>query len=249
MTGIFYVLTRGWNEYKNKSQHRKLTLEKKVLLPLLQGFEPTTFQSRIWCSNHWANPAPSYYWIISCQFNLLWSCRSPHCAHHHRLQAGWQRTVALQRRTTQAEAAHVCIVETGPHSESASLAADDTRCMVWMVWSVPGETHHCLLLTQGHCCAEMSPQCECGRQRWCPEDNSWTEGWGGWRQAMPQRGRRNAPGSVFVWRSSLYRSTRHSALLLSVQLGSEHVCQRVCLPVFWKQSIALGTVGENEMFS
>ena len=40
-----------------------------------------------------------------------------------------------------------------------------------------------------------------------------------------------------------------SALLLSVQLGSEHVCQRVCLPVCWKQSIALGTVGENEMFS
>ena len=39
------VVTWGWNGYRNKSQHRKLTLEKKTLLPLLQGFEPTTFQS------------------------------------------------------------------------------------------------------------------------------------------------------------------------------------------------------------
>ena len=46
------VVTRGWNGYQNKSQHRKLTLEKKILLLLLQGFEPTTFQSRVWHSNH-----------------------------------------------------------------------------------------------------------------------------------------------------------------------------------------------------
>ena len=39
------VVTRGWNGYRNKSQHRKSTLEKKILLPLLQGFEPATFQS------------------------------------------------------------------------------------------------------------------------------------------------------------------------------------------------------------
>ena len=41
------VVTQGWNRYWNKSQHRKLTLEKKILPPLLQGFEPTTFQSRV----------------------------------------------------------------------------------------------------------------------------------------------------------------------------------------------------------
>ena len=29
------VVTRGWNGYRNKSQHRKLTQEKKILLPLL----------------------------------------------------------------------------------------------------------------------------------------------------------------------------------------------------------------------
>ena len=41
------AVTRGWNGYRNRSQHRKLTLEKKILLPLPQGFEPTTFQSRV----------------------------------------------------------------------------------------------------------------------------------------------------------------------------------------------------------
>ena len=38
------VVTRGWNGYRNKSQHRKSTLEKKILPPFQQGFEPATFQ-------------------------------------------------------------------------------------------------------------------------------------------------------------------------------------------------------------
>ena len=41
------AVTRGWNGYQNKSQHRKL-----------QGLEPVTFQSWVWYSNHWAIPAP-----------------------------------------------------------------------------------------------------------------------------------------------------------------------------------------------
>ena len=41
------AVTVGWNGYRNKSQHRKLTLEKKILPPLQQGFEPATFQSRV----------------------------------------------------------------------------------------------------------------------------------------------------------------------------------------------------------
>ena len=52
------VVTRGWNGYRNKSQHRKLTLEKTSLPPLQQGFEPATFESRGRCSIHWAIPAP-----------------------------------------------------------------------------------------------------------------------------------------------------------------------------------------------
>ena len=31
------AVTLGWNGYRNKSQHRKLTLEKKILPPLLHG--------------------------------------------------------------------------------------------------------------------------------------------------------------------------------------------------------------------
>ena len=42
-----YCVTRGWNGYWNKSQHRKLTLEKKVLPLLLPGLEPGTFRSRV----------------------------------------------------------------------------------------------------------------------------------------------------------------------------------------------------------
>jgi len=49
-------VTRGWNGYRNKCLHRKSTLEKKILPPLQQGFEPTTFQSRVRRSNHWAIP-------------------------------------------------------------------------------------------------------------------------------------------------------------------------------------------------
>ena len=55
------MVTRGWNGYRNKSQHRKSTLENKILPPFQQGFEPATFQSRVRCSNHWAIPAPTVY--------------------------------------------------------------------------------------------------------------------------------------------------------------------------------------------
>ena len=50
------AVTRGWNGYRNKSKHKKLTLRKKILPSLLQGFKPATFQSRVCRSNHWAIP-------------------------------------------------------------------------------------------------------------------------------------------------------------------------------------------------
>ena len=62
------AVTRGWNGYRNKSQHRKSTLEKKILPPFQQGFEPATFQSRVRCSNHWAIPAPTVSDSISMHF-------------------------------------------------------------------------------------------------------------------------------------------------------------------------------------
>ena len=44
---LLSAVTRGWNRYRNKNQHRKMTMEKKIIPPLLQGFEPATFQSRL----------------------------------------------------------------------------------------------------------------------------------------------------------------------------------------------------------
>ena len=64
MTGILYVLL--WNGYRNKSQQRKSTLEKKILPPLQQGFDPTTFRSRVRRCNHWSIPAPRKLYLRCC---------------------------------------------------------------------------------------------------------------------------------------------------------------------------------------
>ena len=40
-------VTRGWNRHRNRTQHRKWTLEKKILWPLLPGIERATFRSRV----------------------------------------------------------------------------------------------------------------------------------------------------------------------------------------------------------
>ena len=66
------VVTQGWNRSWNKSQHRKLTLEKKFLLPLLQGFEPMTFQSWVRCSNCWAISLPKMTHRLWQKHNQLW---------------------------------------------------------------------------------------------------------------------------------------------------------------------------------
>ena len=39
------LATWGWNEYQNRSQHRKPTLEKKILPLFLPGLKPKTLQS------------------------------------------------------------------------------------------------------------------------------------------------------------------------------------------------------------
>ena len=60
------AVTQGLNGCWNKSQHRKLILETKKFLLLLQGFEPATFQSWIQHSNHWAIPTP-----LACSVTML----------------------------------------------------------------------------------------------------------------------------------------------------------------------------------
>ena len=57
-------VTRGRNWYRNKSQHRKLTLQKKILPSLLSRFEPATFWSRVLRSNHLNIPAPQG--VVAC---------------------------------------------------------------------------------------------------------------------------------------------------------------------------------------
>ena len=41
------AVTRGWNGYRNKSQHRKLTMDKTIFPPLLLVLEPATFWWRV----------------------------------------------------------------------------------------------------------------------------------------------------------------------------------------------------------
>ena len=82
------VVTQGWNRYWNKSWHRKLTLEKKILPPLLQGFKPMTFWPRVQHSNHWAIPAP---WdkdaVVPCR--ILPKCTREHMKRH--VCDGWEK--------------------------------------------------------------------------------------------------------------------------------------------------------------
>ena len=55
------IVTRGWNAYRNKSQHRKLTQENKILPPLLTGLEPATFRSRVQNSTTELLPLPGEF--------------------------------------------------------------------------------------------------------------------------------------------------------------------------------------------
>ena len=80
------AVTRGQNRYRNKSQNRKLTLEKKILPLLLQGLKPVTMLSWVL---HWAIPAHDTKHIISItmtadSFNMMTSLwHTLHYLYHH----------------------------------------------------------------------------------------------------------------------------------------------------------------------
>ena len=57
------AVTRGWNGYRNKSQHRKLTLEKKILPQLQQGFEPATFDHESGALTTELSPLPKLQYL------------------------------------------------------------------------------------------------------------------------------------------------------------------------------------------
>ena len=52
------AVTRGWNGYRNRSQHRKFTLENKLFLPFPQGFEPRPFNHESGALTTELAPAP-----------------------------------------------------------------------------------------------------------------------------------------------------------------------------------------------
>ena len=66
------LLTWVWHRYQNKSQHRKLTLEKKILPPLMPGLKPRPF-------NESGAPPMSYH---CCQGVLL-------CMRPYTKEPGW----------------------------------------------------------------------------------------------------------------------------------------------------------------
>ena len=52
------AVTQGWNGHQKIKSAHKVNSGKKILLPLLPGFELTTFRSQVWCSYQQAIPAP-----------------------------------------------------------------------------------------------------------------------------------------------------------------------------------------------
>ena len=69
------AVTRGWNGHRNNSQHRKLTLEKIILKPLLPGLEPETFRWRVRRSTTELSPLPIVAMTTSagCLRDSAWS--------------------------------------------------------------------------------------------------------------------------------------------------------------------------------
>ena len=60
----------------NKSRHTKLILEKKILPPLLPGFELATFRSRVRRSHQQAISAPFLYYLVKLISALCHNCAS-----------------------------------------------------------------------------------------------------------------------------------------------------------------------------
>ena len=65
------AVTRGRNGYRNKSQHRKLTMEKEILPPLLPGIEPEAFRLRACLSTTELSSLPIGKWLIYIR-NVVW---------------------------------------------------------------------------------------------------------------------------------------------------------------------------------
>ena len=116
--GFATVVTRGWNGYRNKGQHRKSTLEKKILPPFQQGFEPATFQSRVRRSNHWAIPAPPR--VSAAQLSCTYLDREKKSSGHS--------CVTVSSRTSISVVVNACVF-----LSVCDVCAQSTCCWIWLL--------------------------------------------------------------------------------------------------------------------
>ena len=80
----------GVEQAPNKSQHTKLTLEKKILPPRLPGFELVTFRWRVWSSANKLSRL-SYHWL-PCYWHQLTEVRLSFCNRINETFACFQST-------------------------------------------------------------------------------------------------------------------------------------------------------------
>ena len=144
-----YCGNTGWNGYRNKSQHRKLTPDKKILPPLLQGFEPVTFQSRVRRSNHWAIPVM----LCAFSFRLFLLFREPSDTTHKKVTTYYDVTsyklvfpVQLWwTKKNQSGSSSTLNIWEGKFWSSASFSAVSRICCISdsdSPWLVNTETQH-----------------------------------------------------------------------------------------------------------
>ena len=82
------AVTRGWNGYRSKNEHRKLTFENKFLPPILPGLEPETFRSRVRLSTIELSPLNDSCYTFLLELILIWIYRTLMCPGVAEIQEG-----------------------------------------------------------------------------------------------------------------------------------------------------------------
>ena len=85
----------GMERTPNKSQHTKLTLEKKILWLLLPGFELATFLSWVRHSNQQTIPAPHCRVSWTGKFDEIWCQYLSWCRKYHMLCVSENESVCI----------------------------------------------------------------------------------------------------------------------------------------------------------
>ena len=129
------AVTQGWNRYPNKSQHRKLTLEKNIFPPLLQGLEPVTIWSWVWHSSHWVIPTPPMWcftvhplWCRG-QYLFIFHSNTPYSNFTYTHQVHF-----LQTGTATSGGCIVCIMYVSGKARKLNYVVFSALCM--FLWSM-----------------------------------------------------------------------------------------------------------------